>query len=112
VLGTVASGFAAVGSLQGITSFGSLAFMAVFWTMSYLAYRERDGFVSTVVPAFGVVGTGILFPVLLFHLATNEPGTFTTVVVAAVVVVSMELLYFERETIRDGFHAVEERIES
>ncbi|WP_075937009.1 amino acid permease [Halosegnis longus] len=112
VLGTVAAGFAAVGSLQGITSFGSLAFMAVFGAMSYLAFRERDGYVSTVVPAVGVVGTSILFPVLLYHLATNEPGTFTTVVLAAVAVVSLELLYFERETIRDGFHAVEERIES
>lgn len=105
VLGTVAAGFAAVGSLQGITSFGSLAFIAVFGAMSYLAFRERDGVVSTVVPAFGVVGTSILFPVLLYHLATNEPETFTTVV--AVAVVSIEVLYFERDTIRDGFHAVE-----
>jgi amino acid transporter len=107
-LGVLAAAFSAVGSLQGITSFGSLAFMAVFGAMSYLAFRHRGGVRTALAPAVGTLGTGLLFPVLCYHLATNEPRTFGVVVVLAVAVVGVELLYFERERLVERVVAVEE----
>jgi amino acid transporter len=107
VLGVLAAGFAAYGSLQGITSFGSLAFMGVFGVMCVLAFRERDhDAVSPFVPAVGAAGALLLFPVLLYHLAVYEPETFGTVLLVAVAVFGLEVGYFEGDRLKNG---VEER---
>ncbi|MFB6108356.1 MAG: APC family permease [Haloplanus sp.] len=111
VLGAVAAAFTAYGSLEGITSFGSLAFMVVFGAMSYLAFRQRDEEnVSPVIPAVGVLGTVVFFPLLLWHLYTAEPGVFSAVVVLTVAVVALEVGYFERQSLEEGFRSVEKRI--
>jgi amino acid transporter len=110
VLGLAAAALTAYGSLNGITSFGSLAFMVVFGAMSYLAFRYRDeGDVSGVVPAIGVLGTALFFPILLWHLYTDEPEVFSAVVLLSIAVV-VELAYFKRESIEDGFETVEKRV--
>jgi len=111
VVGAVTAAFAAVGSLGAITSFASLAFILVFGAMSYLAVRERDrDGVHPVPPAVGLVGTALFFPLMLYHLARDQPGTFVTVVVLAVAVLGVELLYFERETIEREVDAVESAV--
>ncbi len=111
ILGAFAAAFAAYGSLDGITSFGSLAFMVVFGAMSYLAFRERDREeVSAVWPAAGVAGTALLFVLLLWRLWSAERGTFYVIVGVAAVALIVELLYFERETIAQGVQEVEEEI--
>ncbi|WP_436930966.1 APC family permease [Halosimplex halobium] len=106
LLGVVTAAFAAVGSLGGITAFASVAFLVVFGSMSYLALRERDrDRVNPALPAIGLVGTAAFLPLLFWHLYTNQRHTFYVVVVLAVVVVTVELLYFERD-------AIEEEVES
>jgi amino acid transporter len=111
VVGAVTAAFAAVGSLGAITSFASLAFILVFGAMSYLALRERDrDGVHPVPPAVGLVGTVVFFPLMLSHLARDQPGTFVTVVVLAVAVLGVELLYFERDAIEREVASVEETV--
>ncbi|MFB6164900.1 MAG: APC family permease [Haloarculaceae archaeon] len=110
LLGLVTAVFTAYGSLEGITSFGSLAFMVVFGVMSGLALYKRDELdvdVNPVIPAIGLLGTAAFFPILLWHLYTTEWGVFLTVVALAVAVVGVEVIYFERDTIVRG---VEEEI--
>jgi len=108
VVGGVTGALAAVGSLGAITAFASLAFIVVFGAMSYLAVRERgrEG-IDPVPPAVGLAGTALFFPLMLYHLARDQPETFVTVVVLAVVVLGVELFYFERETMAREVDAVE-----
>jgi amino acid transporter len=111
ILGAVAAAFTAYGNLNGITSFGSLAFMVVFGTMSYLAFRQRDSDeVSPMVPAIGVLGTAVFFPLLLWHLYTDQPGVFSAVVLLAIAIIALEVGYFERETIEEGVNSIEKRM--
>ncbi|WP_253521040.1 APC family permease [Halorussus vallis] len=109
VLGALSAAFAVYGSLSSITSFASLAFIAVFGAMSYLAFRERDDIddLLTPVPVVGMVGTGLFFPLLLYNLWLNDPGTFYLVLLISIVVVGSELIYFEREPIEQAVPGLE-----
>ncbi|WP_254537289.1 APC family permease [Halomarina litorea] len=110
VLGVLSAAFAAYGSLSGITSFGSLAFMVVFGVMSYIAFRKRDeDAIRGAIPAVGVAGTALFFPLLLWHLYTAERGTFFAVVLISVAVVGVELLYFERDDLKETVERVESK---
>ncbi|MFB6164593.1 MAG: APC family permease [Haloarculaceae archaeon] len=98
VLGALTSAFTVLGSLDGITSFASLAFITIFGGVSLLALREREQAVATwALPGLGVVGAAATVVALLWHLYATERGVFATVVAIAVVVIAVELLYFERE---------------
>jgi amino acid transporter len=103
ILGALTAVLVLIGGLEGIISFGSLMFMVVFGAMSYLALqqRHRDD-VNPVPPLVGVVGSFGSFPILVWHMYTNEPAVFGTVVVTAVAVFAVEVLYFGRDTIWAG----------
>lgn len=76
--------------------------------MSYLAYRQREhADVRTLPPVVGVLGTAAFFPLMLANLYGRRPGTFYAVVVIAVVVVGLELLYFERDYLEREVEQVE-----
>lgn len=108
LIGAVTAAFSALGSLRAITSFASLSFIVVFGTMSYLAYRQREhADVRTLPPVVGVLGTAAFFPLMLANLYGRRPGTFYAVVVIAVVVVGLELLYFERDYLEREVEQVE-----
>ncbi|MFB6206733.1 MAG: APC family permease [Haloglomus sp.] len=103
LLGVLTAVLVVIGGLEGIISFGSLMFMVVFGVMSYLALqqRHRDG-VNPIPPLVGVVGSFGAFPILIWHMYTNEPAVFGTVVLTAVAVFAVESIYFGRETIWAG----------
>jgi len=102
VLGALTAVFAWYGSLGAITSFASLAFILVFGSMSYLAFRQRDHEeVNAIVPAVGTVGALGFFPLMLYNLYTREPNTFYMVLGIAAVVLAVELLYFERDLLEE-----------
>ena len=108
VLGTLAALFTAIGSLQGITSFASLAFITVSGIVSAIAITERQQEEITIaIPVIGLLGTVLTFPLLLWHLYTTKLGVFVTVVTIAIVVLTVELLYFERESLTDGISILE-----
>jgi len=109
VLGGLTAVFTFFGSLDGIASFASLAFISIFGAVAFLAFRNRsDSLVTAVVPAVGTLGAAATVVALLWHLYTAEPDVFGTVVVIAVAVVAVELLYFEREPLAEEVREVEE----
>lgn len=111
VLGGLTAGLSVLGSLNAISSFASLAFITLFGSMSYLAFRQRgDALVTTVVPAVGTLGAVATVVALTYHLATTEPNVFGTVLVLVVIVIGVELLYFEREPILEEIHHLEEAV--
>lgn len=100
VIGAITAAFSAYGSLGAITSFASLSFIIVFGAMCYLAVHLRDhDAINPVPPVVGLVGTAGFGPLLLGNLYHREPNTFYLVLLIAVTVITVELLYFERETI-------------
>ncbi|WP_181684955.1 APC family permease [Halorhabdus salina] len=109
VLGAITATFAVVGSLDAITAFASLSFIVVFGAMCYLALGERDREgVHPIPPLVGLIGTVAFFPLMLWHLARSEPGTFGTVVAVALGVLVVEVGYFERDWIVREIDAAEE----
>ncbi|MFC7235710.1 APC family permease [Halosegnis marinus] len=113
VIGALAAAFTAYGSLDAITSFGSLAFMVVFGVMSFIAFTKRDAEgVNGAIPAVGVLGTGAFFPLLVFHLYTAQREVFWSVLAVAVVVVAVELLYFEGERMVSGARSFERALDA
>jgi len=107
LIGAVTAVFSAVGSLDGVTSFASVAFIVVFGSMSSLALRERDrDRVNPLPPTVGVVGTAAFLPLLFWYLYTAKRPVFYTVVAISVAVVAVELLYFEREAIEEEVERV------
>jgi len=110
VLGAITAVFTFFGSLDGITSFASLAFILIFGFVSVLAFRERESAVTAAIPALGAVGAVATVVALVWHLATNEPSVFETVVVIAVAVVAVELLYFERQPLVEEVERVENEL--
>lgn len=111
-IGALAAAFAAYGSLDGITSFGSIAFMLVFGAMCYLAFRERDrDHINPLPPALGVLGIGVFVPLLIGHLWLDERHVFWVVCAIAVVILALELLYFEAgDTIHEEIREFERRL--
>lgn len=112
VLGGLAAGFAVLGSLNAISSFASVSFIVVFGAMNLLALSKRDSIASssTLVPFVGTVGSVAFLPLLLYRLYTQEPRVFGTVVALSVAVVLAELLYFERDVIKEEAREIEEKV--
>lgn len=106
-------GFTVLGSLDGISSFASLAFITIFGAASYLAFRNRSGddVKTSVVPAIGTVGAVATIDALLWHLYTSENSVFWTVAAITAAVVAVEVLYFERKSIENGVSSMESDLE-
>ncbi|ESP87443.1 APC family permease [Candidatus Halobonum tyrrellensis] len=108
VIGGLTAAFAVLGSLEAVVEFASLAFIAVFGTVSGLAVLERsEGDYSVVPPLVGVVGSAAFFVMLLWFLYSRLPHVFYLVFAIAAVVFAVEGLYFERESIAEGIQRVE-----
>lgn len=103
ILGVLTAVLTVVGRLDGTISFGSLMFMVVFGSMSLLAFAERDReAVNPLPPLVGLVGSFGAFPILVWHLYTNEPAVFGTVIITGIAVFAIEMLYFGRDTVWSG----------
>lgn len=90
VMGTLTAIFTFYGSLDGITSFASGAFMTIFGTVSALAFTKRgDGLLTAVVPAVGAVGSGAALVALLWNLHRTNPDVLVTTAVIWAVVLSV-----------------------
>ncbi|MFB6104469.1 MAG: amino acid transporter [Halobacteriaceae archaeon] len=111
LFGVVTAGFTIYGSLGAITSFASLSFIIVFGGMSALAltHRHRED-VTGVIPGVGVAGASLFFGLLLLHLYRAEPQTLVAVLGIGAVVVTAEVLYFERAVIEREVDHIEDRL--
>ena len=111
VIGALTAAFTTLGSLEAVVEFASLAFIAVFGTVSALALLHRDeGDISAVPPLVGAVGSAAFFVMLVWFLYMRLPSVFVLVVLIAAVVFAVEAAYFERESIREGVREVEREL--
>jgi len=101
ILSVITAAFASYGSLDAITSFASLAFIIIFGTISYLAFRRRENSdIWGIIPAIGMFGSAGFFVLMFWHLFNAEAETFYSVLFISAVVITVELLYFEREVLK------------
>jgi len=111
LLGIVTVGLTAYGTLDGITSLASISFLVVFGAMSAIAFTERDhDAVHPLPPLVGAVGAAVLLPLLCYHLASREPGTFGFVVLLLAALLVVEVTYFERTRLERFAKRAEDRI--
>ena len=93
-------------SLGAITSFPSIAFLVVCGLVCVLAFRQRvQSAVHPIPPAIGAVGAIGFLPLMLYHLYRSSPTTFVSGAVLVVVVIAVELLYFERDVLEEEVEA-------
>lgn len=108
MLGVLSATFAVYGSLHSITSFASLAFIVIFGSMCLLAFSRREELdILTPIPIIGAIGTTVFFPLLLYDLYVTNPMTLRLVVFIAIVVIGVEVLYFDREPIKHRLPDIE-----
>lgn len=110
VLGVLTAALAGLGNLNAISSFASLSFITIFGAISALALGQRDSVRSALIPAVGVVGAVAAATALLYHLFTSELSTFVLVALLVIGVVTVEVLYFERELIEDEIAEIESEL--
>jgi len=108
VLAVLTGTLTVIGTLDAITAFASLSFIVVFGIVSAIAVSHREqAAITASIPAAGVLGTAGFLVLMLYHLYTAEFGTFVSVIVLAVLVVIVELLYFERAAIESEIEQFE-----
>lgn len=110
VIGVLTAGLAVVGSLNAISSFASLSFIAIFGSISALAVTQRESVVTALIPAIGMIGAIAAATALLYHLFTSDFNTFMLVLALLIAVIATELVYFERELIEDEIEHAEEAL--
>lgn len=111
LIGALTTAFTVWGSLEAITEFASMAFIVVFGAMNYLGLRQRHrSEIRTWIPAVGLIGTGVFFPLFGWHLYTEQFEIFVLVVGIALVLLITEGLYFERKFISEGIRTIKKRI--
>ena len=107
ILGVLTATLASLGSLNAISSFASLTFITIFGLISYLAYLERSRSMPAVIlPAIGTVSAIATVLALVWNLATTEIGTFIIVIALSLMVITVELAYFERIPIQKEFENI------
>lgn len=97
IIGSLTALFTFIGSLEEITTFASIAFLAVFSVVNYLGFKECKRAPAKFISGFGMVGTVISFLLLLWHLYTSQPHVLVFVSLIFLVLGVFEFLYFERE---------------
>lgn len=97
VMGGLTAAFAALGSLKQITEFGSVAFLLSFAVTNYTNLQLADVTGSNrLVPALGLVGTGVAIPIVLYHLYLTDVEILLWILGIFVSIFLLEFLYLER----------------
>jgi len=97
VMGGLTAAFAALGSLKQITEFGSVAFLLSFAVTNYTNLKLADVTGSNrLVPALGLVGTGVAIPIVLYHLYLTDVEILLWILGIFVSIFLLEFLYLER----------------
>ena len=95
VISALTVAFTALGTLEEITTFASIAFAVVFGVANYVCLRSGDVDRVAWIPAVGLVGTASFVPLILWHYLRTNPGVLLYVGGIAAVLLGLELLYFE-----------------
>jgi hypothetical protein len=96
-MGGLTAAFAALGSLKQITEFGSVAFLLSFAVTNYTNFQLADVTGSNrLIPALGLVGTGVAIPIVLYHLYLTDIEILLWILGIFVSIFLLEFLYLER----------------
>ncbi|MFB6144167.1 MAG: APC family permease [Candidatus Nanohaloarchaea archaeon] len=108
LIGGLTALFTFLGTLEGITTFASVAFIMIFGTVNYVCLREQEVEKRSWIPLLGLLGTASVFLMEIWHLFSKEPQMLAFIVVIFGVLFLLEFLYFEREEIEQEVEHVEE----
>jgi amino acid transporter len=95
--------FTALGTLEEITSFASIAFALVFGTVNYICLRDSDIDRSPLIPGIGLLGTVTFVPLILWHYFRTQPTILYYVGGIFLALVVLELVYSERRRLGSPF---------
>ncbi|MFB6158230.1 MAG: APC family permease [Candidatus Nanohalobium sp.] len=111
IIGALTSAFTFIGSLEEITTFASISFIAVFSVVNYLALKESESRRVSILTGLGLVGTAVSFVLLIWHLYVDKLHVLIVVAFVFAVLGAVEFLYFERKPIEEEVERTEEEIE-
>jgi amino acid transporter len=95
--------FTALGTLEEITSFASIAFALVFGTVNYICLRDPEADRSPWIPGLGLVGTASFVLLILWHYLRTQPTMLYYVGGIFLALVVLEVLYSGRRRIESAF---------
>lgn len=112
IMGGLTAAFAAFGSLEQITEFGSVAFLVADGAANYANLRlyEKTGS-NPVIPLIGFIGCAVALPIVLHHLYITEPNILASIVGIFLLISVLELFYIERGEIEEEAEELEEEVE-
>lgn len=110
LIGALTALFTFLGTLQAITTFASISFILIFGVVNLLAFKERESWLQAAVAGFGVIGTTSALCLLLWHLYTEQTAMLAFIAAVFIIVILLELFYFERDLLIEKAHEVEEEI--
>ncbi|MDY6789402.1 MAG: APC family permease [Candidatus Nanohaloarchaea archaeon] len=111
IIGGASAIFAALGTLEQITEFGSIAFLLADGAANYAnlrLYRETDS--NPLIPALGLLGVLAAFPIVVYHLYLTQFQTLAGIGVIFVLILYIEFIHMERKPLKKALHRVEEKI--
>lgn len=111
VIGVLTAIFTFIGSLEEITTFASVSFIAIFGVVNFVCLTDSDLEKNAWIPWFGLVGSMSALGLLIWHLYTRQTHVLVFLVTLYLVLFTAEILYFERGLIEKEAEELEEEIE-
>ncbi len=108
-IGAITAFFAAIGELEEITSFASLAFAVVFGAVNFVCLKFEGLEKKRLVPLLGLTGTSIFIPLILWFYYQKYPSRLIFIGVVFLALILLEMFYFEREIIEEELKEVIKR---
>lgn len=111
VIGALTALFTFLGSLEEITTFASVSFIAIFGVVNYVCLSDPDLEKKKWIPWMGLVGSLSALGLLIWHLYVRQPHILAFVSLLYAALFAAEFLYFERRFIEEEAEEIEEEIE-
>lgn len=110
IIGGLTAAFTALGSLEQITTFASLAFILIFATVNAVCLLNDEVTERVSIPLVGLIGTLTAVPLMLWYLFQNHPHTLVSIISIFTVLALLEFMYFERAELEEEAEEIEEEI--
>lgn len=98
LMGGLTAAFTFAGTLEEITTFGSIVFLTADAVANYTNLRAYKRTKSNVlVPAAGLGGCLVAILIVVYHLFMHQPGTLVVIIAVFAVLFFIEFLYIKRK---------------
>ncbi|MDT8357008.1 MAG: APC family permease [Methanomicrobiaceae archaeon] len=103
IMGALTAAFAFFGTLEEITTFGSIIFLIADGAANYANLRlYRDTGSHPLIPAAGLSGCVIATIIVLYHLLITQMHILVSIATILVVMVILEFFFIERGPIKEA----------